>query len=95
MAKGGAAADTLGHMCLCNGLLGTIGLGQFRDGTPEPPLLTAGDDLARLTRFLAPGADSYSAADVIAFLLGAVESNAGGPTVDRAANADLTHPLGT
>ena len=68
--KGGAAADTDGRKCLCNALMTNTGLGQVRpDGTRELPLLTAGNDIAQLARFLKPGADSYTAADVIGYLL--------------------------
>lgn len=69
--KGGDAADTAGRKCVCNGLLATIGLGQRReDGFVEPPLLTAGDSLPEIKRFLAGGARSYRAADVVDHLLG-------------------------
>jgi nitronate monooxygenase len=68
--KGGAIEDTEGRKCLCNALMSNIGLGQVRNGgTVEPPILTAGDDLDSIRRFLPPGADSYSAADVISGLL--------------------------
>jgi hypothetical protein len=33
-------------------------------------LVTAGDDVANVARFLPPGADTYGAADVISYLLG-------------------------
>lgn len=70
VAKGGEAAATLGRKCICNGLLANIGLGQVRaDGEPERPIFTAGDDVADVARFLAPGASSYRAADVIDYLL--------------------------
>lgn len=70
VAKGGSLADTVGRRCLCNSLLATIGLAQSGNGRPtEPPLLTGGDDLARLSGFLA-GRTHYSAADVITYLLG-------------------------
>lgn len=70
--KGGDLADTEGRKCVCNGLFATIGLGQVRkDGSSEPVLVTAGDEVTRLGRFLAPGAESYSAADVIQYLRGA------------------------
>ncbi len=68
--KGGAADDTKGRLCLCNGLMANIGLGQLRFGKAEDPLITAGDDVANLARFLPAGADSYRAADVIRWLLG-------------------------
>lgn len=72
VAKGGDPNATAQRQCLCNGLVATIGLGQTRaDGYEEPPLVTAGDDLTELERFLAPGATSYGAADVVAHLLGA------------------------
>lgn len=66
LAKGGDLADTSGRQCLCNGLVATIGLGQTRpDGYHEPPLVTAGDDLIELGRFLPPDSVDYSARDVI------------------------------
>lgn len=68
--KGGTLEDTKGRLCLCNGLMANIGLGQWRSTGPEDPLLTAGDDVANLARFLPAGADSYRAADVIRWLLG-------------------------
>ena len=68
--KGGAVEDTEGRKCLCNALMSNIGLGQVRDGgSVEPPILTAGDDLDSIRRFLPEGADSYTAADVISGLL--------------------------
>lgn len=70
-AKGGKTEETLGRKCLCNALLANIGLAQIRaNGTVEPPLVTLGNDLNSVTQFLAPGQDSYSAADVVRTLLG-------------------------
>jgi NAD(P)H-dependent flavin oxidoreductase YrpB (nitropropane dioxygenase family) len=70
VAKGGAPEETPDRKCLCNGLLSTIGLGQRREGgVVEPPLLTSGDDVARLSEFLR-GRTSYSAAEAIRWLLG-------------------------
>ena len=47
-----------------------IGLPQTRaGGIGEKTLVTSGDDVADVARFLAPGAASYSAADVLARLL--------------------------
>ncbi|MER5727011.1 nitronate monooxygenase [Streptomyces sp. NPDC002138] len=66
--KGGAAADTAGKQCLCNGLLATIGLAQRRPGgRVEPPLVTLGKDLSFLPR-VSPDASPYTAADVVAWL---------------------------
>jgi len=68
--KGGDLAETKGRLCLCNGLTATVGLGQVRDGEAEVPLITAGDDVVNLSRFLREGRGSYGAADVIRWLLG-------------------------
>jgi nitronate monooxygenase len=69
--KGGREADTVGRKCLCNALMANIGLGQTqRVGVEESPLITSGDDVAGVARFAAPGSESYSAADVIAYLVG-------------------------
>jgi nitronate monooxygenase len=68
--KGGEQAATNGRICLCNALLANIGHAQIRrDGAVEPPLVTVGDDLNTVARFLSPGANSYSARDVIESLL--------------------------
>ncbi len=69
VAKGGDIKDTVGRKCVCNGLLVNIGLGQVqRNGDVEKALLTSGDDVATVARFLTPGATSYTAADVIEYL---------------------------
>lgn len=70
--KGGKIEDTERRRCLCNGLMADIGLAQVTDsGGREPPLLTAGDDLVALGRFLERSADgvSYTASDAIDWLL--------------------------
>jgi nitronate monooxygenase len=68
--KGGALADTVDRKCVCNGLPATVRIGQVRSGlTEELPLVTAGDDLTLLPKFLKPGKDSYSAADVVNMLI--------------------------
>ena len=70
VAKGGDREETVGRKCLCNGLLANIGLAQVRgDDRVELPLVTAGDDLNIIAEFLAPGATSYSAADVVRILM--------------------------
>jgi nitronate monooxygenase len=70
-AKGGEPEDAAGRKCLCNALMANIGHEQVRCGTHvEPPLVTAGDDLGEVARFLPEGASSYGAADVLADLLG-------------------------
>jgi NAD(P)H-dependent flavin oxidoreductase YrpB (nitropropane dioxygenase family) len=67
--KGGRVEDTHGRKCVCNGLVATIGLGQWRGTRPEAALVTAGDDVAGLVRLMPGGKASYSASDVIAYLL--------------------------
>ena len=69
LRKGGDIADTVGRKCVCNGLLANIGLGQYRkSGETELPLITSGDDVAHIARFLKLGATSYTAVDVIEYL---------------------------
>ncbi len=69
LAKGGTLEETVGRKCLCNGLMATVGLGQQRPAGAEDPILTAGDDVMHLARYLAPERDTYGAADVIRWLL--------------------------
>jgi nitronate monooxygenase len=72
--KGGDIADTVGRKCLCNALMANIGLGQTqRSGAREGVLLTSGDDVAGVARFLPEGSDTYTAQDVIDYLLNGVE----------------------
>ncbi len=74
--KGGAVEETEGRRCLCNALMANVGFPQPRgDGEVEPVLITSGDDLAGMARFLG-GRDHYSAADVLAYLT----PSAGPPT---------------
>jgi NAD(P)H-dependent flavin oxidoreductase YrpB (nitropropane dioxygenase family) len=70
LRKGGTLADAEGRKCLCNGLATNIGIGQTRAGQdPELALLTAGDEVAHIARFISPGTDCYTAADVVRHLL--------------------------
>jgi NAD(P)H-dependent flavin oxidoreductase YrpB (nitropropane dioxygenase family) len=70
MDKGGLQSHTVGRKCLCNALFATVGLGQTdAAGICEPPIVTAGDDVAQISRYLRPGSTSYSAADVLDFIL--------------------------
>ena len=67
--KGGSVEDTVGRKCLCNALMANLDLGQVRnEGESEKPLLTSGDDLEMLGKFL-DGRSSYTAADVLDYLL--------------------------
>jgi nitronate monooxygenase len=70
VAKGGVEENAQGRKCLCNALMADIGLAQTRSGgLIEKTLVTSGDDVADVARFLAPGTSSYRAADVLARLL--------------------------
>jgi nitronate monooxygenase len=72
--KGGDPADADGRKCLCNGLLANIGLPQLqKSGYLEKPLVTAGDATKFVGRFVNSEDPSYSAEDVIRYLLSSVE----------------------
>jgi hypothetical protein len=67
--KGGKVEDTVGRRCVCNGLVATVGMPQMRESRgAEPALVTSGDDLANIGSFLGDRF-SYSASDVIDYLL--------------------------
>ena len=71
VAKGGDEADTVGRKCLCNALMANIGLPQIQKGAEvEQPLLTSGDDMDVIRRILSDGRTSYTAKDVLDYLLG-------------------------
>jgi NAD(P)H-dependent flavin oxidoreductase YrpB (nitropropane dioxygenase family) len=68
--KGGTIEATDRSSCLCNGLMATCGLGQFRiDGRREPAIVTSGDCVNEIRELLV-GRESYDASDVIAHLRG-------------------------
>jgi NAD(P)H-dependent flavin oxidoreductase YrpB (nitropropane dioxygenase family) len=71
--KGGKVEDTIGRVCLCNGLTTSVGIGQLREAGAEPPLVTLGDDAAKVVAALAPESGGWSAADVVRLLLAAEE----------------------
>ena len=75
LAKGGKSEDSAGRKCLCNSRVANIGQAQVRNGKHvEQGLITSGDDLVNIPRFLPEGGRSYSAADVIGKLLGAPQA---------------------
>lgn len=70
VAKGGRVEETRNRKCLCNALTSNIGLGQTqKTGYEELPLVTLGDDSSFVKRILKAGSKSYSAVEVIAYLL--------------------------
>jgi nitronate monooxygenase len=68
--KGGDPVDAVGRKCLCNGLMAAIGLAQPVAGGLEPAIVTAGEDVRDLRRFLTGPSLVYGAADVLRFVLG-------------------------
>jgi len=82
--KGGALEETKGRECVCNGLLATIGLPQIiSESDVSLPLVTAGNEIAHIARFLRPGQESYNAAQVVGELLRQHKASPGegtGPT---------------
>lgn len=69
--KGGEIGETRGRKCVCNGLLATAGLAQVRGDRTEPAIVTAGAGLADVAGLLR-GRTSYTAADVVEYLTGAI-----------------------
>jgi len=72
-AKEGKPEDSIGRNCLCNSLLATAGYArQMTDGDVELPIVTAGDGLSAIGRFIKPGHHSYTVQDVLDYLTGRV-----------------------
>jgi nitronate monooxygenase len=70
VAKGGKVENTADRKCLCNALMANISHPQRRNGKyVENGMVTSGNDLTRIARFLHPGASTYTAADVVADLI--------------------------
>ena len=71
LAKGGKLEETVGKNCLCNNLLATAGYAHHRkDGYVEPPIVTSGDGLAAIGKYIKPGHHSYTVQDVLDYLTG-------------------------
>lgn len=68
--KGGKIEDTAGRKCICNALPAAAGFPQYRsDSGNELAVLTSGNDVAHLGRYLKPGRETYTAAEVVTALL--------------------------
>jgi nitronate monooxygenase len=82
--KGGCVDNTVGRKCLCNALMADIGMAQVRAGGElERPIVTSGDDLMHINRFLR-GRTRYTAHTVVEYLLdGVVVPEAAAVTVKR------------
>lgn len=68
LKKGGQIEDTAGRKCLCNGLIAAVDQAQIQDkGYVEDIIITAGDDLQSIQRFVQNDIH-YSAAEVVKVL---------------------------
>lgn len=68
--KGGLVEDTVGKKCLCNALMADVGLPQIQQNQEaEIHLLTAGDDLNNLSRIIEKNKTTYTATEVVNYLL--------------------------
>jgi nitronate monooxygenase len=77
IAKGGVFEETVGRKCLCNCLLADIGLAQVQhDGSVEPGMVTTGDDLNSILRYLPATEETYSAAAAVKILLSQLPAEA-------------------
>jgi nitronate monooxygenase len=77
LSKGGDIAETEGRKCICNALMATMGHPQARSGGKiiEAGIVTSGDDLSNVKRFMPEGGTAYHAADVIRILLSGLEAD--------------------
>jgi len=70
VSKGGVREETEGRKCICNALVATIGLQQVRKGhIVEAGIVTSGNDVSGIGRFMRPDGLEYTAADVLDRLL--------------------------
>lgn len=70
LKKGGNIEDVTGRKCLCNALLANIGLPQMqKGGYSEKPLVTSGNAISEIDCLLKETHTSYSAKDVIDYIL--------------------------
>jgi nitronate monooxygenase len=68
LKKGGKIEETVGRKCLCNGLFAAVDQAQLQDnGYIEDIIITAGDDLQSIKRFV-KSSTHYSAAEVVKVL---------------------------
>jgi NAD(P)H-dependent flavin oxidoreductase YrpB (nitropropane dioxygenase family) len=73
LKKGGELSETTGRKCLCNALMADVGLPQIqKNGEVEKPIITSGDELVTIGRFVHPDALEYSATEVVDYLLSKV-----------------------
>ena len=68
--RGGRIEDTVGRKCLCNGLMSAAGFGQARRDGTELPIVTLGRNTDFIHDLIDNEEGSYTAADVLLYLLG-------------------------
>jgi NAD(P)H-dependent flavin oxidoreductase YrpB (nitropropane dioxygenase family) len=70
--KGGKVQNTVGRVCLCNGLLASAGFPQTRsDGYSEPPIVTLGEmleDARKLLESIPQGQASYTIGKALRYI---------------------------
>lgn len=64
--KGCKYEDTVGHKCICNGLMTAAGLNYDQN---EPPIVTLGDDLSFLSNLMSDENAGYDTEDVFRYIL--------------------------
>lgn len=69
LAKGGKLEDTEGRKCLCNALMAAVDVAQTYKGKKELPIITLGDDYSIVRKLTGNPKGSFSAADVVSYLL--------------------------
>ena len=96
VSKGGTEEKAVGRKCICNALVATAGAPQARakGRIVEAGIVTSGDDLTGIGRFMRPGSTSYTAADVIRVLLNKPDASSrtdgqanGGPVISETSRA--------
>jgi len=90
VAKGGRPEELAGKTCLCNNLCATAGYPQHRkDGYVERPIVTAGEGLADIGKYLGPGRAGYTARDVLDYLSSSPRPD---PPAAHHGPSDTRHP---
>lgn len=67
--KGGGSSETIGRICLCNGLGAAAGYGRMSHGGPEPIIVTLGKDVEFYAHMAVRPDGGYSAEDVVRYIL--------------------------
>ncbi len=67
--KGGDVSETIGKICLCNGLGAAAGYGRMSRDGPEPIIVTLGKDVEFYGRMAVRRDGGYSAEDVVRYML--------------------------